>query len=83
MIDERAPHVPAKTLLSWRISRLRLDPSGRVWLATASKGGRVAVIPLPLLDDPKDEAAWLARIEASFEAEAFDPTTYSYAEPTR
>ncbi len=81
MTDERAPHMPAKAQLSWRISRLRLDPTGRVWLATGSKGSRVAVIQLPLLDDPRDEPAWLAQIEAAFDAHAFDPTSHGYGEP--
>ena len=73
MTSERAFHLPAKARLSWRILRLRLDASGRTWSATGTKGGRVAVIELPSLLDAEQEEAWLAQIEARFEAEAFDP----------
>ena len=76
MTSERAFHLPAKARLSWRILRLRLDANGSTWLATGTKGGRVAVIPLPALIDAELEEAWLAQIEASFEAQAFDPAVH-------
>ena len=71
MKPERLPHVPAKSRLSWRICRLRLETAG--WLATGSKGSRVAVIQLPELADPAFEDAWVAEIEARFEEQAFEP----------
>jgi hypothetical protein len=71
---ERAPHLPPKARLSWHISRLSLSPDGSTWVATAWKGSRVAVIRLPPLTDAKLEEAWLAQIEASFEAGAFNAT---------
>jgi len=49
-----------------------------VWWATASKGDRVAVIPLPELKDPSLEDAWIAEIEARFEQNASDPTSGVY-----
>ena len=88
--SERVPHMPAKARLSWRICRLRFDggseqanaqnaPSASgVWWATASKGDRVAVIPLPELKDPNLEDAWIAEIEARFEQNASDPTSGVY-----
>lgn len=78
MDEQQAPHLPAKARLSWHISRLSLEPGGASWLATASKGGRVAVIRLPALHDPSQEAAWLAEIEARFDAAAFDPLQAEY-----
>jgi hypothetical protein len=75
---EQDLHLPAKARLSWYISRLRLDAASAVWIATGSKGNRVAVIPLPPLVDPEQEEAWLAQIEASFEEHAFDPTQEQY-----
>jgi hypothetical protein len=71
---ERAPHLPPKAKLSWRISRLSLSADGSAWFATGWKGNRVAVIPLPPLTDPHSEDAWLAQIESTFEAKAFDAT---------
>jgi hypothetical protein len=78
--SEPALHLPAKAKLTWRISRLRLDASGRSWLATGLKGGRVAVIELPELSSPQHEEAWLAKIEASFEATKFDPLQADYGD---
>ncbi|HEX3773608.1 MAG TPA: hypothetical protein VHV51_04035 [Polyangiaceae bacterium] len=78
MASEPALHLPAKAKLSWRISRLRLAASGTSWLATGSKGGRVAVIELPALSSADQEDAWLAQIEASFEAQKFDPLRIDY-----
>ncbi len=72
MKSERVPHMPAKSMLSWRISRLRLDVDGVRWLATGSKGNRVAVIQLPELLHPDLEAAWISEIEERFEQHAFD-----------
>jgi len=69
---ERAPHLPPKAKLSWRISRLSLDRDGSSWFATGWKGHRVAIIRLPPLTDPHSEDAWLSQIENSFEAGAFD-----------
>lgn len=80
---ERAPHLPSKAKLTWHISRLLLDPSGTVWRATGLKGGRVAVIPLPPLPEADREEAWLAEIEARFEAQAFDPIQHQYARVIR
>jgi len=71
---ERAPHLPPKAKLSWRISRLSLSPDGLGWFATAWKGNRVAIIRLPPLTDPRSEDAWLTQIENTFEAGAFDAT---------
>ena len=71
---ERAPHLPPKAKLSWRISRLSLSPDGASWVATGWKGNQVAVILLPPLTDPESEEAWLAQIESRFEAGAFDAT---------
>jgi hypothetical protein len=71
---ERAPHLPPKAKLSWRISRLLLGADGTSWFATGWKGNQVAVILLPLLTDPRLEEAWLAEIESKFEAGAFDAT---------
>jgi hypothetical protein len=70
---ERAPRMPAKSMLSWRISRLRLDEEGAYWLATGYKANRVAVIELPDLASPECEEEWIAEIEARFEQQAFDP----------
>jgi hypothetical protein len=70
---ERAPRMPAKSMLSWRISRLRLDEEGAYWLATGYKANRVAVIELPALPSPECEEEWIAEIEARFELQAFDP----------
>ena len=69
---ERAPHLPPKAKLSWRISRLSLNPDGSAWFATGWKDNRVAVIRLPPLTDVRLEEAWLIQIESSFEAEALD-----------
>jgi len=77
---EQDLHLPAKARLTWYISRVRLDAASAVWIATGSKDGRVAVIPLPPLLSPEQEEAWLAQIEASFESHAFDPTQHSYSE---
>jgi hypothetical protein len=74
---EQDLHLPAKARLSWYISRLRLDAANAVWIATGCKGGLVAVIPLPPLLAPEQEEAWLAELEASFEAHAFDPTQHT------
>ncbi|HEX3852430.1 MAG TPA: hypothetical protein VHW01_15780 [Polyangiaceae bacterium] len=71
---ERAPHLPPKARLSWHISRLSLSHDGSTWFATAWKGNRVAVIRLPPFTDAQLEEAWLAQIESSFEAGAFDAT---------
>ena len=71
---ERAPHLPAKAKLSWRISRLSLSADGSEWIATGWKDNRVAIIRLPPLTDPRAEDAWLAQIESTFEAGAFDAT---------
>jgi hypothetical protein len=71
---ERAPHLPPKAKLSWRISRLSLSADGSVWFATGWKGNRVAIIALPPLTDPRLEDAWLSQIENTFEAGAFDAT---------
>jgi len=75
---EPALHLPAKAKLTWRISRLRLDETGTAWLATGSKGGRVAVIRLPELTSPAHESTWLAQIEARFAASEFDPLVNDY-----
>lgn len=78
---ERAPRLPAKARLTWKISRLRLDESGTEWRATGCKGGRVSIValpPLPAASSPDGEEAWLATIEARFEAHAFDPTDEEY-----
>jgi len=75
---ERELHLPPKSMLTWRISRLTLDPTSS-WIATAYKGSRVSVIALPPLEDPAQEQAWLADLEARFEAHAFDPTQDPYA----
>ena len=86
MAIERAPHLPGKAKLTWHISRLLLDASGTVWFATGLKGGLVAVIPLPSMTEPPPtpdsglENAWLAEIEAAFEANAFDPIQREYLE---
>lgn len=74
---ERAPHLPPKAKLSWRISRLSLSADGSGWFATGWKGNRVAVIRLPQLTDAHAEEAWLMQIESSFEASAFDATQAS------
>lgn len=71
---ERAPRLPPKAKLSWRISRLSLSADGSAWFATGWKGNRVAVIRLPPLIDLDAEEAWLMQIESSFEAVAFDAT---------
>jgi len=76
---ERAPHLPPKAKLSWRISRLSLTADGTAWLATGWKGNRVAVIRLPPLTDARFEEAWLMEIENSFEQGAFDATQPSGA----
>ena len=73
---ERLPPMPAKSRLSWQISRLELDASGRVWFATGVKRDRVATIELPLRDLASSEEAWLAAIESAFErnsSSVFDP----------
>jgi hypothetical protein len=71
---EWAPHLPPKAKLSWRISRLSLSADGLCWFATGWKGNQVAIIRLPPLIDPRSEEAWLAQIERTFEAGAFDAT---------
>lgn len=73
---ERLPPMPAKSRLSWQISRLALDASGRVWFATGVKRDRVATIALPQRDPNGSEEAWLAQIEAAFEqssSSVFEP----------
>ena len=78
---ERAPRLPAKARLTWKISRLQLDESGTQWRATGCKDGRVSVValpPLPTVSSADCEEAWLAAIEAQFEAHAFDPTGEDY-----
>jgi hypothetical protein len=67
---ERLPPMPAKSRLSWQISRLRLDPSGRAWLATGVKRDLVATIELPARDRDGSEEGWLAAIEAAFDERA-------------
>lgn len=74
---ERDLHLPPKAMLTWRISRLTLNPAS-AWIATAYKGSRVSVITLPPLEDPAQERSWLAELEALFEANAFDPTQDPY-----
>lgn len=72
----RLPPMPAKTRLSWQISRLELDASGHVWFATGVKRDRVATIALPQRDPKSSDEAWLAAIEAAFEqssSSVFDP----------
>jgi hypothetical protein len=67
---DRLPRVPARSLLTWRIARLRLDEAGTCWWATAFKGTRVATIRLPDLGDSDSEEAWLSTIEAALERNA-------------
>ena len=69
---DRLPRVPARSLLTWRIARLRLDESGQYWWATAFKGNRIATVRLPPLSEGESEAAWLASIEAALERNAQD-----------
>ncbi len=81
---ERLPPMPAKSRLSWQISRLRLDANGRSWLATGFKRERVATIVLPLREQASSEESWLATIEAAFEERAssvFDTNTNEGATP--
>ena len=78
MRPQRIGPAVSKARLSWCITRLCLEPEGRYWRATASKGGRVAVARLPELNSADEEAAWLARIEAEFERNAKDPMAESY-----
>jgi len=69
----RAPHLPPKAKLSWRIARSSLSLDGSAWFVTGWKGNRIAVIRLPtLVANSEDE--WLIQIENTFEAEAFDVT---------
>lgn len=79
MSIQRGPRMPAKSQLSWRIARLRLDGSGRCWIATGYKGSRAAVIVLPDRTDSDSDESWLATIEAAFEENACDPTVDSEA----
>ncbi|HET9930924.1 MAG TPA: hypothetical protein VFQ35_09565 [Polyangiaceae bacterium] len=67
---ERLPPMPAKSRLSWQISRLRLDASGRCWLATGVKRELIATIVLPLREHASSEESWLAAIESAFEERA-------------
>jgi hypothetical protein len=80
MTAARTPPVPAKTRLTWRIARLRLDESGRRWIASGFKGERVAtiVLPEPSVTDPEED--WFGRIEAAFEGAAFDPILAAHPE---
>jgi hypothetical protein len=75
MTVPRTPPIPTKAQLTWRIARLRLDDSGRRWIASGFKGDRVATIVLPDrgAGDSDSEEVWLGRIEAAFEQRAFDP----------
>jgi hypothetical protein len=81
MTTERAPRMPGKARLTWRIGGLRLDSSRGAWLATGFKSDRVSVIVLPHLQDASSEEAWLESIEAAFEASAWDPLGETYPAP--
>lgn len=80
MKKERAPQVPEKSRLTWRIAGLRLDSVRRAWIATGFKADLVSVIVLPHRDDSADHDEWLKQIEAAFEAGASDPTADGYLE---
>lgn len=80
MTAARTPPIPAKARLTWRIARLRLDESGRRWIASGFKGERVAtiVLPEPSVTDPEED--WFGRIEAAFDKAAFDPIVVNQPE---
>jgi hypothetical protein len=72
--------MPEKSRLTWRIAGLRLDSKRGTWLATGFKEHRVSVILLPHRDDAASDEAWLAVLEAAFEAGARDPAAENYLE---
>ncbi len=66
---ERDLHLPPKAKLTWYISRLQLDASNTVWIATGHKQNRVAVIRLPPLE-PLSCAEPLAQAEQTSQTQA-------------
>ncbi len=83
MTAPRTPPIPAKARLTWRIARLRLDESGRRWIASGFKGERVAIIVLPEPSPTDADEDWFGRVEAAFEESAFNPMSGADEAPPR
>ena len=63
----RSEQAQSDPLPAWRIVRLRLDATGRAWLAAGIRGDRISVITLPECGPDETADSWQNRVEAAFE----------------